>query len=344
MSLKRGYYMTDIHFGKKSNSSIHNQDCVDYIEWFCQQFRNDPNADYVAFLGDWHESRNAIDLSTLTYSYTAAKMLNQLGVPVYFVIGNHDMGMRHCRDVYSTIPFNEFENFTIIHEKPMVIDTIQDKVLFVPFLTKDEYPSLNQYTDIPLWAGHFEFKGFVLTGYSVKLEHGPDIDDFNQVGTILSGHFHRRQQRSNTIYIGNTFPMDFGDANDIDRGLAIHDHSNSNTTFVDWHDGPSYVKTKLSSIVDGDVTIPSNCHLDIDIDIEVSYQQLSALENNFRDQHKIRSLNLDESSKFILENTDDDQQENFHAISTNDMIIKLLKEADSEIFDNNLLIDIFREA
>jgi hypothetical protein len=35
--------LTDIHFGKKNNSAIHNQDCVDFIEWFEEQVLSDRN-------------------------------------------------------------------------------------------------------------------------------------------------------------------------------------------------------------------------------------------------------------------------------------------------------------
>lgn len=346
--LKRGYFLTDIHLGKKSNSPIHNQDCLDYLTWFCEQFRNDPDADYVAFLGDWHESRTAIDVSTLDYSYRGAKMLNDLGVPVFFVVGNHDMGKRHSRELYSTIPFHEFENFQLIHDKPLKVSSthIKGGALFVPYLTKDEYPTLSQYTDVPLWAGHFEFKGFVLTGYSITLKEGPDAGEFKDVGTILSGHFHRRQIKNNTIYIGNTFPMDFGDANDHERGLAIYDHDTQETSFIDWPDGPRYIKCTLGQILDDEIALTDHCYLDIEIDIPINYQQLSALEEQFRKAYNIRSLNLDETSKFIEENSElvQDVDDESDGMTTNDLIVTMLGEADEKKFDTSLLIELYRKA
>ena len=84
-SLKKGAFFTDIHFGKKANSRTHNQDCLNFIEWFCQQVREDPDIDYVGFLGDWNENRSSINIDTLGYSYQGARALNQLGLPVFFV-------------------------------------------------------------------------------------------------------------------------------------------------------------------------------------------------------------------------------------------------------------------
>ena len=62
--LKKGIYCTDIHFGKKANSDTHNQDCLDYLDWFCEK-AIEVKADYVAFLGDWNENRSALNISTL---------------------------------------------------------------------------------------------------------------------------------------------------------------------------------------------------------------------------------------------------------------------------------------
>ena len=48
--------MTDIHWGAKSNSEQHNQDCLNYINWFCKE-AVDNGADHIIFLGDWFENR-----------------------------------------------------------------------------------------------------------------------------------------------------------------------------------------------------------------------------------------------------------------------------------------------
>jgi predicted MPP superfamily phosphohydrolase len=162
-TLKKGAFFTDIHFGKKANSNLHNEDCRRFINWFCEQVRKDPDIDYVGFLGDWNENRSALNVATLNHSYQGAKMLDHLGLPIFFVIGNHDLYHRHTRDIHSVVPFNEFRNFTII-EEPTIIDKIEGRALFCPFLFHEEYPQLTKYLNIPFWAGHFEFKGYVVTG------------------------------------------------------------------------------------------------------------------------------------------------------------------------------------
>lgn len=345
--LNRGYLMTDIHFGKKSNSAIHNQDCIDFITWFCDQVRRDPEADYVAFLGDWHENRTALDVSTQNYSYRGAKMLNDLGLPVFFIIGNHDLGMRDSRALYSTIPFHEFTNFTLVHDEPLVVDDIHDGCLFVPFLTHNEYPSLNNYKQTPVWMGHFEFKGFVLTGYNTKMEYGPDISQFATQKNILSGHFHRRQQSGNVTYIGNTFPMDFGDANLHERGLAIYNHVAHTISFKNWEACPKYIKCKLSELLEDNVVLLDNSYVHVDVDLPVDYEELGIVETSFTSKYNLREFKLDETSKFIdslsdelsAEVEDDDENK-----STEELIVELLSQVDESKFDPQLLQKMYKEA
>ena len=43
MTIKKGAYFTDIHFGRRNSCAIHNQDCTDFIEWFCGNVRKDPS-------------------------------------------------------------------------------------------------------------------------------------------------------------------------------------------------------------------------------------------------------------------------------------------------------------
>jgi DNA repair exonuclease SbcCD nuclease subunit len=118
---------TDIHFGAKNNSTQHNEDCLNYLKWFCDNVKHN-NVDNIIFLGDWFENRSTLNISTMHYSYMGAKMLNELGIPVYFVIGNHDLYHRHTRDIYSTIHFNEFSNFQVITE-PTIINDIETSPL-----------------------------------------------------------------------------------------------------------------------------------------------------------------------------------------------------------------------
>ena len=61
MSLfKKVACFTDIHFGLKSGSRIHNQDCEDFVAWFCETAKRE-NCETAIFLGDWHHNRSTLE-------------------------------------------------------------------------------------------------------------------------------------------------------------------------------------------------------------------------------------------------------------------------------------------
>ena len=343
--LKKGIFATDIHFGKKSNSQQHNEDCIRFLTWFCDQVRADDSIDYVAFLGDWNENRSALNIATMKFSYEGAKMLNDLGLPVFFVVGNHDLYHRHSRDVHSVIPFQEFSNFQVI-DTPTVIDDIVGGALFCPFLFHREYAELAQFSNIPFWAGHFEFKDFYVTGYGMKMQHGPDASLFAEPTHILSGHFHKRQVSSNVIYIGNTFPMDFGDAGDTDRGAVVYDHTTRTPTFINWPDCPTYTKTTVSKILDGVIEFAEGACVKCVVDERISYEESVLIKDKFSNTFKLREFTLEESMDLSEAMTDVDEElielinsEEMSGASIDELVVQMLLSIESDTIDPTTLVD-----
>lgn len=343
---KRGFYCTDIHFGKKANSEQHNQDCLNYLDWFCEQVKKDGNVDYIAFLGDWNENRSALNISTLNYSYQGAKKLNSLGLPVYFVIGNHDLYQRHTREIHSIVHFQEFDNFKVI-DQPTIIEEIEGKALFSPYMFHEEYPDLAKYLSLPYWAGHFEFKGFEVTGYGMILPIGPDPKMFKGPKHIISGHFHKRQANENIIYMGNTFPMDFGDAGDFSRGLMIYDHVKQEPTWVDWEPCPKYIKTTLSGVLDGSVLLHTESRVKCLVDVPISFEESNYLRKTFTDKYSLREFVLEESNEIKQALTDTEvtiDTSKYDKLSTvDDLVRQMLTDIESDHLDNQKLIDIYTQ-
>lgn len=343
--LQKGVFFTDIHYGKKSNSTQHNTDCSNFIDWFCDYVRNHDDIDYVAFLGDWNENRSALNIATMKYSYEGAKKINELGLPVYFIVGNHDLYHRHTREVHSVLPFQEFSNFILI-DSPVVIEEIYGKVLFSPFLFHDEYNNITKYLDIPFWAGHFEFKDFMVTGYGMKMPTGPDRANFKGPKHIVSGHFHKRQHADNISYIGNTFPMDFGDAGDNERGLMVYDHVTNEMVFANWTDCPKYVKTTLTDLLDGTVVLPEQARVKCIVDVVISYEESIYIKEKYITDYNLREFVLEETQDLQTALEGEDSQEIYDIInseelagaSLDELVISMLRSIDTDKIDNDLLI------
>lgn len=325
----KGLYFTDIHFGRRSNDRVHNQDCYDFVAWACKRARQ-LGVDYVSFLGDWFESRNSVDISTLNIGYQAAGELSKLDVPVYFVTGNHDLYKRYSREHFSTVHYGDIPNFVIINEP-----AIHNDVLFCPFMFEEEYLSLVQYSKTKIWAGHFEFSGFCITGHNKLKEGGPTHNLFKDVDLILSGHFHKRQRQDNTLYIGNAFPLDFSDVNDNERGICILDHDTLETTFEHWTEQPSFYRTKLSKI--RTQQFPNKARIKCLLDETINQNDLMLLKASFLETG-VRELTF-EQQKIDYEKLFTKDQANDASKITNlkQLIYTMIDNIDNPDIDNKLL-------
>jgi DNA repair exonuclease SbcCD nuclease subunit len=311
---------TDIHWGKKNNSPVHNQDCTDFIDWFIHQVKLG-DYDTIIFLGDWFENRNAINVSTLVTSMDAMRKLNELGLPIYFIVGNHDLYHRENRSVFSTQVHGEFANVVLVDE-PLVVED----ALIVPYLFEEEYPSLLQYSSIPYWFGHFGFRNFVVTGSDRRMEHGPGHEQFSRAKRIFSGHFHKRQANDNIVYIGNTFPMDYGDAWDDARGMATLNIETGEVDFIDWVDCPKYRRIRMSEVLqDAEMTFPSKCRVRCLMDVPLSYSDAQELKNALTSTYELREFVLEEDGSALKAALEGADIESFENQSIDDTVIQLLQ-------------------
>lgn len=344
-SFKKLAIFTDIHFGRRSNSKGHNEDCLDFIRWFCARVKAGGDYSHVCFLGDWFESRSAINIETGEYSYQGLQMIDSLGLPVYFIVGNHDLARRTTREVHSVRMFNELKNFKVIDK---VI--VEDGLLFSPYLFEGEYANLIQYNHLWAFLGHFEFKNFVLTGYNTVLEHGPDHRLFPGPKRIFSGHFHKRQAQDNVIYSGNVFPMDYGDAGDYARGMCTYEVQTDKVTFTDWEDCPKYYKTSLSKVIDGKWTPLPKMKVKCVMDVELGYQEAVDLREAMIEAHNLRDFVIEEdraAKQGLLEGERvevTDSLLNFTGID--ELVVAQLQAAGKDVIqgiDVNMLIDLYKD-
>lgn len=339
---------SDIHFGRKSNSETHNRDCINFIEWFCDNVTSDKNIDHISFLGDWNENRSSLNISTLNFSYKAAKMLDSLGLPVFFIIGNHDLYYRTSREIHSVIHHNEFENFIII-EEPTLFENIGEGALYSPYLFHEEYPSLTKYRNVKTWWGHFEFKGFIVTGYNITMPTGAEAQTFSGPKYIFSGHFHKRQYGHNVIYIGNTFPMDFGDAGDFERGMMTYDHRTDDVIFKNWEECPKYIKTNITDVSESktkrDKILLPKSYVNCAADIQIDFDESNFLRQKFIKDYELRDFNFEEIPTFQSTIQGDGIEidfENQELESVNDLVLVMLNNIEDEEVDKELLINIYK--
>lgn len=339
--LKKAALFTDIHLGRRNNSEVHNQDCIDYVNWLYNNIKADSKIDHVIFLGDFFDKRDAVNIATLNYAHQILTKLNSLGMPIYFLVGNHDIYNRNNRNLHSLVFFQEFKNIKLI-ENITVCDDTEVPILLSPYLFFDEYVGLLKYQDIPVQFIHGEFNGFVITGDFVEMKHGANPSDFSKPKRIFSGHFHKRQSKGNIHYIGNTFPMDFSDVNDVERGFATYEYSSDSLIFFNFEAGPSYIRTGLSTLLENHKKILKpkavvRCVVDADLTMEESIE----IKEKLMKKYSLREMTLEEVTEDLItesvEMSDVDNMTTGVLIRTMlDQIVleKLRKEKIIEIYDN----------
>jgi DNA repair exonuclease SbcCD nuclease subunit len=350
--LKKIAMFTDIHWGARGNDETHNLDNLEFIDWFISKLPADIS--HIGFLGDWFESRSAINISTLNYSVQGMRKLNALGIPIIFVTGNHDLYRRTTRDVHSLEVFDEFENVKLI-DKPTVFQSAARNVMVTPYLFDHEYHNLALETineKCSVCLGHFEFKGFVLTGYSTVLEHGPDHLAFKHLTRLFSGHFHKRQFLDNVVYIGNPFGTNHGDAGDFNRGACVYTFETDKVEFYEWADAPSYYKVNLSTVLEKGFPGKPKMKVKCIIDTDISYTDAQDLREAMIGEFQLRDFILEEdraTKQGLLEGETSKvievHEEEFNSID--ELVIKQLelalkdKTMDGK-YDSDLMVKIYK--
>lgn len=332
---KRVACFTDIHFGLKSNSAVHNQDCEDFVDWFIQEAQKE-GAETCIFLGDWHHNRNSINLTTLDASIRCLEKLGAAFEQFFWFPGNHDLFYKDKRDVHSSAFGRHIPGVTVVEK----VTTIGD-VTLVPWLIGNEWKTVPK-TKSKYMFGHFELPLFYMNAMVQMPDHGElQAAHFQYQDYVFSGHFHKRQQRDKIVYIGNAFPHNFADTWDDDRGMMIMDWGGE-PYFKVWEDAPKFRTLKLSELLDRtDEILKSKMYLRVNLDIDISYEEANFIKETFHSQYDIREFGLIQEKVSVDTNVDDNPDIEFETVDQ--IVTDQLVNIDSESFDKKTLLDIYQD-
>ncbi len=325
---------TDIHFGLKSNSQIHNQDCEDFVDWFISTAHKE-GADTCIFLGDWHHNRNSINLITLDTSLRCLEKLGKSFKQFFWFPGNHDLFYKDKRDIHSSAFGRHIPGVTVVDRV-----TTLDDVTLVPWLVGDEWKSIGQVKSKYMF-GHFELPHFMMNAMVQMPDHGElQPTHFQHQEYVFSGHFHKRQQRGKIVYIGNAFPHNFADTWDDDRGMMLLEWGGK-PEFQIWENAPKFRTLKLSKLIDEkDDIMKSKMYLKVHLDIDISYEEANFIKETFVQEHDIREISLIQEKNNIEVGSDDNPDVKFESVDQ--IVTEQLVNIDSETIDKKRLLEIYR--
>ena len=323
---------TDIHFGLKSNSNVHNQDCEEFVDWYIAKAKEE-GCDTGIFMGDWHHNRNSLNITTMDYSLRALEKLGAAFDKFYFFPGNHDLYYKDKRDIHS-VEFGKYiPGITVVHEPITVGD-----VTLCPWLVGDEWKTIGKKGGKYIF-GHFELPSFFMNAMVQMPDHGEiQLDTFKSYELGFSGHFHKRQQQKNMVYIGNAFPHNYADAWDDDRGMMILEWDGT-PEYHSWPGQPTFRTVTLSRLIDeADTIIKPKQHLRVSLDIDISYEEASFIKEKFISDYNIRELTLIAEKKDLEINTSIDIQ-SFESVDQ--IVSSQIINIDSDQFNKNTLLEIY---
>jgi len=335
MSLfKKVAVCTDIHFGLKSNSLQHNQDCSDFIDWFIATAKAN-GCETGMFLGDWSHQRAAINMQTLQYSLRSLEKLSAAFDRFYFIPGNHDLYYRDKRDIYSTEWARHIPNIQIVN------DWFQDgDVVIAPWLVGDDHKRIPKLKGQYMF-GHFELPHFKMNAMVEMPDHGEiQVDHFGNFDRVFSGHFHLRQQKKNIHYIGNCFPHNYADAGDVARGMMTLEWG-SEPVFHAWPGQPLYKVLKLSQVIDhAPELLARNMHVRVELDIDISYEEANFIKDTFIKDYCLREMALIPVKNTAVDTDMAPGEVKFESVDQ--IVTDQLTNIESEFYDPKLLLKIYQ--
>ena len=330
---KKAAVFTDIHFGLKSNSLQHNQDCANFVDWFIETAKKE-GCETCFFLGDWNHHRASINIHTLQFGLQALEKLNNAFDTVYFIPGNHDLYYRDRRDIHSVEWAKHLPNVQVVNDF-----FSEGEVVIAPWLVAEDYKKLQKMKGKYLF-GHFELPNFYMNAMVEMPDHGElNTEHVRNFDKVFSGHFHKRQAKSNVWYIGNAFPHNYADAGDDARGMMILEWDQE-PVFKSWPRQPIYRVHKLSEILEnpeGYLLIDS--HVRVHLDIDISYEEANFLRETFIPEYKLREMTLIPIKGEGIEQGQSSDGLKFESVDQ--IVIDQINAIESKNFDKKILLDIY---
>ena len=330
---KKAAVFTDLHVGLKNNSSRHNDDCEEFIDWFISKAKEE-DCETCLFLGDWHHHRASINIHSLSYSIRLLEKLNNAFEKVLIIPGNHDLYYRDRRDVHSVEWATHLPNITIVNDW-----FEKGNVVIAPWLVGDDFKKLPKMGGKYLFA-HLELPAFYMNAQVLMPDHG-ELNDGDVVGfeKVFSGHFHRRQARNNIWYIGNAFPHNYADAGDDARGMMVLEWDQE-PEFHAWPNQPKYRVYKLSEILDNpDGLLLPRSYVRVHLDIEISYEEANFIRETLMPKHNLREMTLIPMKLDSSESNPEGEGLSFESVDQ--IVMDTITAIESDFYDSKVLLEIY---
>jgi recombinational DNA repair ATPase RecF/predicted phosphodiesterase len=236
---------SDIHFDDRGLDRV-----VETSKWILKEFKQQ-NVSSIICLGDVLNTRENVSVQSLHAALNFFDDLEEIA-PVYVILGNHDMNLKHTGRVSSldALSMRSLDNkFKLYRDiQPETIDGVQ--CVMMPYhedvgVIGDWIKSHPEHcNDASVGFTHMAINGAIQRymvdnlGHRTVIQYKEDKKKqvkvpLEQFRRVFSGHFHHHQYVSEKVlYCGSPMQHHFGDSGDAQRGIVIYHPVKDQIDFV----------------------------------------------------------------------------------------------------------------
>lgn len=226
--------ITDTHFGASSGNKIVAGAISKFFVECLFPYLKEHNIKTLLHAGDFVDNRTMISYLTMNQierDFIAPVIENDISV--HLLMGNHDVHYRHSNDISSAFLFAKCDNIKTYSEieDVSVLGTTMTMCPWINNSNSEKVFSHIENSSAKILLGHLEIKDAAMMR-NKKNESGISTTVFNNYDLVITGHFHHRNSIDNVHYIGNPYPLNWGDYNDP-RGFCVLDLDSNELEFID---------------------------------------------------------------------------------------------------------------
>ena len=225
--------INDTHFGARGDSQIFFDYFMKFFDDIFFPYLKENQIKTVIHAGDFMDRRKFVNFSILNQVRSRfISRLQEEGIQVHCILGNHDVYYRNTNNVNSTTEL--FSGDMKIYEKPEVVDFDGFPIALLPWVNKENHEEAVEFiknASASMLVGHLELDGYeVMRG--INHHGGMDAKLFTRYEKVLSGHFHCRQEKDNIYYMGTQYQITFADMNEV-KGFHVLDTDTRDIEFIE---------------------------------------------------------------------------------------------------------------
>jgi DNA repair exonuclease SbcCD nuclease subunit len=250
----------DLHIRNDNLNNIHINSILGFLDHITDYyFKNE--IDYLFVIGDvFHKSSN-IKNEAFIPIFMKFFAMKEKGIKMIFIPGNHDI-----MNVNNDTIIETFAAFGDVYKTKTSLTIDNEEFIFLPYTKKEsEIPKGNgEYLITHLSIADFNFNNYAIADEKLAFKR----ELFEDFKMVITGHFHKYQNKGNIYYIGSPVQVDRGEMGQT-KGFGVLDTGTESIEFVEYDLAPKFVEVTEKEIEQIDKMDFSNCHVVVRINSKI---------------------------------------------------------------------------